>query len=63
MRNSYRDSHFNIWKNRIEKNIQNKLPFHITLDSIPDEPYRVWFEETHWTPNEVAELVLFRNGF
>lgn len=63
MRNSCRNSHFLIWKYRIEKHMQNITQFYITLDDIPDEPYRIWFEDTHWTPYEVAEFILMRNGF
>ena len=62
MRNSYSDSHFQIWKNRIEVHIKKVLD-DVLLDDLPDEPYRIWFEETHMTPLEVSNKILIRNGF
>lgn len=62
MRNSYRESHFTIWKSRIEKHIQNVFP-NIQLKDLPDEPYRDWFEDSPMTPHEVSQFILHRNGF
>lgn len=62
MRNSYRESHFTIWKNRIEIHLQNVLP-NIKLDDLPDEPYRNWFEDSPMTPYQVSQFILERNGF
>ena len=56
-RTSYRDSHFQIWKNRIEEHVQTQLNMDITLDDLPDECYRMWFDETHFTPKEIAERI------
>ena len=55
MRDSYRESHFQIWKQRIESHVG------IKLDEIPDEPYRYWFEETHMTPKEISVLIKNNN--
>jgi len=51
MRDSYRESHFQIWKQRIENHVG------IKLDEITDEPYRYWFEETHMTPIEISMII------
>ena len=56
-RSSFRESHFNIWKSRIETHVQNNLKLKITLDDLPDECYRVWFDETHFTPKQVADHI------
>lgn len=58
MRTSYRDSHFQIWKNRIEQHVQTQLTSEITLDDLPDECYRIWFDETHFTPKDVAGYIV-----
>ena len=55
MRDSYRESHFQIWKQRIENHVG------IKLDEIPDESYRYWFEETHMTPKEISVLIKYNN--
>ena len=55
MRDSYRETHFQIWKQRIENHVG------IKLDNIPDEPYRFWFEETHMTPKEISRLIKHHN--
>lgn len=55
MRDSYKESHFRIWKMRIENHVG------IKLDEIPDEPYRYWFEETHLTPKEISIMIKNRN--
>ena len=60
MRSSMRDSHFVIWKNRIEKHFQKMASMEIPLTDIPDEPYRIWFDETNFTPREVAEYIYHR---
>ena len=56
-RTSTRESHFTIWKSRIEKHVQTQLNLDITLDDLPDECYRIWFDETHLTPKEIAERI------
>jgi len=56
-RSSYRESHFQIFKNRIEKHVQTQLNNNITLDELPDECYRIWFDETRFTPKEIAEYI------
>ena len=56
-RSSFRESHFQIWKNRIEKHVQNELDLNLTLDDLPDECYRMWFDETHFTPKEIASHI------
>ena len=58
MRSSTRDSHFDIWKKRIEQHVQNQLGSEITLDDLPDECYRIWFDETHFTPKHVANHIV-----
>ena len=57
-RTSLRESHFKIWKTRIEHHVQDQLDFCITLDDLPDECYRMWFDETHFTPKEIAERIV-----
>jgi len=57
MRDSFRESHFLIWKQRIENHVGVKL------DKIPDEPYRYWFEETHMTPHEISMIIYKNNTF
>ena len=56
MRDSFRESHFLIWKQRIENHVG------MNLDEIPDEPYRYWFEETHKTPLEISILIKINNN-
>lgn len=60
-RTSFRDSHFYIWKQRIDNFIFDELYLH--LDDLPDEPYRIWFEETDLTPKEAAEIIIQHNDF
>jgi len=60
MRDSFRNSHFFIWKNRIQNHILKECDF--CLDDLPDEPYRVWFEETHMSPKEVSNVILQNNS-
>lgn len=55
MRNSFTNSQFVIWKKRIESHVG------MELDELPDEPYRFWFEETHMTPKEIANIILENN--
>jgi len=55
MRDSFRESHFLIWKQRIENHVG------MNLDEIPDEPYRYWFEETHMTPKEISIIIKSNN--
>ena len=59
-RTSNRESHFQIWKNRIEQHVQTLLNNNITLDDLPDECYRMWFDETHFTPKDIAERITNR---
>lgn len=61
MRNSFRESHFKIWKMRIDKHVQNSI--NMSIDDLPDEPYRIWFEDTNMTPLLVSHFVLYKNGF
>ena len=56
MRTQFRESHFLIWKQRIENHVG------INLDELPDESYRAWFEESSLTPSEAARIIL-RNNF
>ena len=56
-RNSFRESHFHIWKWRVQHHVQNNLDVEIKLDDLPDESYRIWFEETCFTPKEVANYI------
>lgn len=58
MRTSTRESHFIIWKNRIEKHIQTHFDYKITLDDFPDEPYRMWFEESNAYPKEISDIIV-----
>jgi len=55
MRNSFRDTHFKIWKSRVEQYVG------FSLDDLPDEPYRIWFEETSFSPTEVANIIKQHN--
>lgn len=55
MRISTRDSHFHIWKSRVQNHVGCEL------DDLPDEPYRIWFEETNFTPLEVANIIKDHN--
>ena len=57
MRTSFRDSHFVIWKNRVEYHLQKFLNIAIPLDDLPDEAYRIWFDETSFTPKQVGEYI------
>ena len=57
MRTSMRDSHFFIWKDRVEHHFQNMINMNIPLTDIPDEPYRIWFDETNFTPKQIAEHI------
>ena len=60
MRTSQRESHFQIWKNRIEQHVQYYLDMNITLDELPDENYRIWFNETNFTPKQVGFYIADR---
>lgn len=60
MRDSKRDSHFFIWKSRVEKHMQRCLDTDMTLDDLPDEMYRIWFDETDFTPKEVGEFISYK---
>ena len=52
MRTKYKNSFFKIWKERIEKHIYKMTE--LNLDDLPDEPYRIWFEETNYNPKDIA---------
>ena len=59
-RTSFRESHFQIWKSRIQHHVQTQLQLNITLDELPDEMYRLWFDETSMTPTDVANVIVHR---
>ena len=56
MRTQFRESHFQIWKQRIENHIG------IKLDELPDETYRIWFEESSLSPYEASKII-YRHNF
>ena len=56
MRTSHRESHFWIWKKRIENHVG------LFLDDLPDEPYRFLFDETDLRPKEVAYIIHLNNN-
>ena len=59
-RSSFRESHFQIWKNRIENHVQTQLNLDVPLEDLPDECYRMWFDETDFTPSEIATYVSYK---
>ena len=56
MRSSFRESHFQIWKHRIEQHVG------WDLEDLPDETYRIWFENTNLTPKDVAHIIFNNNS-
>ena len=62
-RKSRKDSHFYIWKMRIEKHIQKQLSITTFLDDLPDERYRHWFEKTNISPIQMANYIITINQF
>ena len=56
MRDSYKESHFQIWKQRVQNHVGSEL------DELPDEPYRYWFEETHMSPKEISMIINTNNN-
>ena len=55
-RTSFTNSQFKIWKERINNYVYNKISHH--LDDLPDQPYRLWFEEGFLKPSHVSHIVL-----
>jgi hypothetical protein len=60
-RTSHRESHFKIWKGRVEKHVQTILNMNISLDDLPDEDYRVWFDQTNTSPKDVAKYISYHS--
>jgi len=56
MRTSTRDTHFQIWKERINNHVIKHID--LTVDDLPDQPYRIYFEETDMTPLELAGIII-----
>ncbi len=55
-RTSFTNSQFSVWKQRIDNYVYNKIGHH--LDDLPDQPYRLWFEEGFLKPSHVSYIVL-----
>ena len=55
-RTSYKDSHFYIWKQRIDNHVFKHI--HIHLDDLPDEQYRSYFESSSLTPKQISSKII-----
>ena len=55
-RTSFTNSQFDIWKERIDNYVYNKIGHH--LDDLPDQSYRQWFDQGFLKPKEVSHIVL-----
>mgnify|MGYP006113571701 CR=1 FL=1 len=55
-RSSFTNSHFKIWKKRIDKYVYDTIKYH--LDDLPDLSYMQWFKEGHLQPRQVSYIVL-----
>ena len=55
-RTSFTNNHFQVWKNRIDNYVYNKIGWN--LDDLPDQPYRQWFEDGYLKPHNVVHIVL-----
>ena len=42
-RTSFTENHFQIWKNRINNYVYQRIGWN--LDDLPDQPYRLWFDD------------------
>ena len=55
-RTSFTENHFQTWKNRINTYVYQKIGWN--LDDLPDQPYRLWFDDGYLKPSQVACVVL-----
>ena len=55
-RESFTDSQFKIWKQRIDKYVYDTIGHH--LEDLPDLQYRQWFDEGYLKPKQVSYIVL-----
>ena len=56
MSESFTDSQFLNWKQRIDKYVYDTIGHH--LEDLPDLQYRRWFDEGYLKPKQVSHIVL-----